>query len=86
MPNFTKIGLTVWISIINKYIYMCVYIYVGILCFEFEVFNFLFSNFSFKRLVLSNLTLVRLLPCSGGGKGLFNNASDTKETYLATMN
>jgi hypothetical protein len=25
-----------------------IYIYVGILCFESEVFNFLFSNFSFK--------------------------------------
>jgi hypothetical protein len=27
---------------------VCIYIYVGILCFESEVFNFLFSNFSFK--------------------------------------
>ncbi len=41
-------------------------IYVGILRFEFEVFNFLFSNFSFKRLVLSYLTFVSLLPRSGG--------------------
>ncbi len=57
---------------------------VGILCFESEVFNFLFSNFSFKRLVLSYLTVVSLLPRSG--EGLFNNASDTRETYLATMN
>jgi hypothetical protein len=38
------------------------YIYVGILCFESEVFNFLFSNFSFKRLVLSYLTAISLLP------------------------
>ncbi len=30
------------------YIYIDRYIYVGILCFESEVFNFLFSNFSFK--------------------------------------
>ena len=57
---------------------------VGILCFEFEVFNFLFSNFSFKRLVLSYLTLVSLIPRSG--EGLFNIASETRETYLATMN
>ncbi len=42
-------------------------IYVGIVCFESEVFNFLFSNFSFKRLVLSNLTIVSLLPRSGRG-------------------
>ena len=53
---------------------------VGILCFESEVFNFLFSNFSFKRLVLSYFTVVSLIPCS------FNNTSDTRETYLATMN
>ena len=35
---------------------------VGILCFESEVFNFLFSNFSFKRLVLSYFTTDSLLP------------------------
>jgi hypothetical protein len=26
MPNLTKIGLTVWISIINEYIYFVLYI------------------------------------------------------------
>ncbi len=36
------------------------YIYVGILCFESEVFNFLFSNFSFKRLVPSYFIVVSL--------------------------
>ncbi len=46
--------------------FACYEIYVGILCFESEVFNFLFSNFSFNRLVLSYLILFSLLPRSGG--------------------
>ncbi len=49
----------------SKMTYLNRQIYVGILCFESEVFNFLFSNFSF-RLVPSYFATVSLLPRLGG--------------------